>query len=64
MQDMVDTNRQASGEKNGIVKLTQKDVLDIRELYAKGGVTQEELGLTYGVTQQNIYYVVSGSTWK
>lgn len=39
-------------------KLTEADVLAIRELYAAGGISQREIGERYGVTQASISSVI------
>lgn len=44
--------------------LTAEQVLEIRQRYAKGGVTHEDLGLRYGVTRKVIGSVISGLTYK
>lgn len=49
------------GERNGTVKLTAANVLEIRKL-AKNH-TQRYLGNLFGVTQANIQYITSRSTW-
>jgi hypothetical protein len=44
--------------------LTDAQVLQIRQRYARGGVTHEELGLRYGVTRKVIGSVITGLTYK
>lgn len=52
-------------EKNGMSKLKSiEEARDIRRRYAEGGVTQEELGQDYKVTQANISDIVNHRTWK
>lgn len=64
MQDMVDAGRQASGEANGNADLTGDQVLEIRQQYATGLVSQRALARAYGVSQGTIWQIVSGKTWK
>lgn len=45
-------------------KLTEKDVVDICELYASGDYTQKELAEMYGLANCTIYNIVNGFTWK
>ncbi len=45
-------------------KLTMEQAVEIRSLYAAGGVTQDQLGERYGVTQGAIWMIVSGLTFK
>ena len=52
------------GEKHGMAKLSQKDVVKIRELYATGFYSQYELGRQFGVTNWAIYRIVHHKTWK
>ena len=56
--DMLIKNRQkkpesaAKGENNGNSKLNEKQILEIRDLYAKGVLNQYELAKNYGVSQK------------
>ncbi|WP_051005656.1 helix-turn-helix domain-containing protein [Halobacillus halophilus] len=45
-------------------KLTENDVKEIRKRYAKGGITQKELGEIYGVSTFPISTVVNRKGWK
>lgn len=45
-------------------KLKEEQVIEIREIYAKGGVTQESLGNAYGVTQPTVNNLLHRKTWK
>ena len=51
------------GEKSGNAKLTEVDVLKIRELHDLGK-TSRELGELYRVTAENIWCIVTRKTWK
>ncbi len=62
--DMVCKGRQAKGEKNGQVKLTQEQVKEIRKRYAAGGVFQKELAREYGISNQQISKIVNRIWWK
>lgn len=44
-------------------KLTDEQVVEIREAYARGGVTQVDLAEGYGVTQGLISGIVNGRRW-
>jgi len=48
------------GEDNSMVKLTDKQVEEIRTLYAKGDLNQMELAIKYGVCFQTISRTVRG----
>jgi hypothetical protein len=54
----------AKGEKNNRSFLTEKDVLEIRELYSAGGYSSRKIGDMYGVTKQNIFHIVKQKSWK
>ena len=55
--------RYGKGENNPNSKLTDADVLDIRRLYADGGVTYRSLSEYYGVDHTLIYQVVRRKRW-
>lgn len=52
-----------SGSERWSSKLTESDVITIRERYAAGGVTYYVLADDYGVTFQNIWHIVHRKTW-
>jgi hypothetical protein len=62
--DMIAKNRQAKGEENGQSKLTDPDVINIRELFQAGGVTQTQLSLQFGVSKTTISDVIRRKVWK
>jgi hypothetical protein len=64
MDDKVRANRQSrsSGSSNGLAKLTEKQVIDIRE--NKDNLSQGKLGKIYGVNHSTIGNILSGKTWK
>ena len=51
------------GTKHGMHKLTDANVLKIRELYAAGGIRQKDLGQMFGVCREMISYVVNRKNW-
>jgi hypothetical protein len=53
----------ARGEKNGLAKLTEKKVLEIREIYSQGKTNYKKLGEEYGVDQTVIGRIVRYETW-
>ena len=53
-----------SGSDNGNAKLTETEVLAIREKYASGKIFQRELAKEYGVTQTHISYLVREKNWR
>lgn len=52
------------GERSPLSKLTDADVLSIREIYANGGVSQSALGERFGVSQTQIGFIVRGCQWR
>ena len=63
-RDAVKRGRTARGERSNTAKLTEFQVRRIREEYAKGGVSQRELGRRYGVDHTTIGHIVRGNKWK
>lgn len=65
MNDMVERGRCADqrGERGPRAKLSGKDVLDIREEYAKGVLTQTMLADVYGVTPSAVSLAIRGVNW-
>jgi hypothetical protein len=51
------------GERNGVAKLTYKDVIAIRSL-PKNKWLQRDIAKQYGVAQETISHVLRGTTWK
>lgn len=64
MQDMVDKGRSApqEGSQNHSAKLTDADILQIREL-AGEGVRHADIAKRYGVHRATVSYIVGGKTW-
>lgn len=59
VQDKVNKDRQAKGVKNGRSKLTESDVINIRE----SDKSNKELGILYGVNRRTIYSIKKNITW-
>ncbi len=58
-QDMKEKNRQAKGEKHGRCKLTEKQVLQIRQEVG----SQKSIAKKYGVSRREIGFIKSGKKW-
>lgn len=56
-------NNPAKGERNSKSKLTNKEAEFVRKLYRKGGVTQNELAIRYGVHQVCISLIIRNKTY-
>lgn len=50
------------GEANGKSKLTEKEVIKIKQL--KEEYSQQQLAIKFNTHQTNIHYILSGKTWK
>lgn len=66
VRDMQHKSRdnKAHHERVNTSKLTVDQVMEIRRLYDAGGMFQHELGKMFGVSQQNIFRIVHGETWR
>jgi len=52
-----------SGEENGCAKLTEEQVRRIRES-CRSGLSQAKTAVLFGVSQSNVWMIVSGKTWR
>lgn len=64
MQDMTEKRRVSHGSERPLAKLTDDKVIEIRNRHAKGGITQHELGLEYGVCSSIINTIIRRKRWK
>lgn len=56
-------NLSVKGENHGRAKITNRDVVQMRQLY-KNGKTPAELAKKYGISQSNVSRIVRGRAWK
>lgn len=63
-RDMTDRERQARGERQGSAKLTEAQVLEIRNIAAGGNVRHSLIAKQFGVSQAQIGHIVTGRRWK
>jgi len=56
-------DRKAVGVDAGPSKLTEKDVLEIRDQY-RNGITSKQIGDKYGVCNNSVMAIVKRKTWK
>jgi hypothetical protein len=56
-------NTRLYGEHNGKAKLTRADVLAIRRMCRRGGVSQKTIAGRFGVSEATVSYVVNGGRW-
>ncbi len=64
MKDMTDKKRRVVGEDSHYSKLSEKHILEIRELYSTGNYTQRELSKRYNISFQGIHVIVKRKSWK
>lgn len=46
-----------------LTKLTPQTVLDIRQEWARGGITMKALALKYSIHRGHVSRVINGKTW-
>jgi len=63
-RDMIDKRRNAYGERASSSLLTNRQVLDIRNRYAAGGVYQRDLAAEYKVNRVTITDITRGKQWR
>jgi len=56
-------NRQVRGEKNGMKKLTEREINEIRRVYDHGKLNQTELAEIFGVSQSAISKIIRMQRW-
>jgi hypothetical protein len=52
------------GERSGRAKLTEADVLEIRRIYAMGGISHAALATRFGIKRTSIGYIVLRKNWR
>lgn len=57
-------DRAAHGERHSNARLTNADILEIRNLYANTNMFVKAIGAQFGVTHQAVRAIVKGRTWK
>lgn len=63
MRDAANKGRTARGERHPHAKLTERQVSDIRKLYA-GGLAKVRIAELFGVNSTTVHYVVTGHAWR
>lgn len=63
MQQKAERGRSAKGEDHGSAKLTEEQVLEIRQRFAEGGVSKTALAEEYGVSRTTIRRLVRREIW-
>lgn len=62
--DMVEKRRNVSGEKSGLSKLTEIQVIEMRNKYKNDNCSLRDLSKHYGITRENVWCIVKNKTWK
>ena len=62
--DSIRKNRFVKGSKNGMAKLTEDSVTEIRRLYHSRDYTLADLSKKFGTGSDNIWSIVRGKTWS
>lgn len=62
--DKLRKGRVRRGKDNGQAKLTETDVVYIRQLHALGAASYETLAAMFNVTHGNVALIIKGKTWK
>jgi hypothetical protein len=52
------------GINHNMVKLSECDVLNIKNEYCFGNLTQKQLAIKYDISQSQIHRIISGKHWK
>lgn len=63
-RDKFEKDRQAKGETVGSSKLTEKQVIEMREMYSFRKCTYKDLALKYGVSKDTVQKAVRGIYWR
>jgi hypothetical protein len=63
-QDELIHGTRVTGERHGLAKSNAKQVLEIRNEYARPSATLAMLAMRYGMDQSSIADIVRGTTWK
>jgi hypothetical protein len=64
-QDMMNKMRNIyhCGSKSVLSKLTEEKVIEMRDRYAKGGITQRKLALEYGIGYKAVCKIINRQRW-
>jgi|LakMenE18May11ns_1017448.scaffolds.fasta_scaffold8303408_2 hypothetical protein len=52
-----------SKENNGNAKLTQEQVLELRDLHKKGGMTERTLASQFGISKTHAHRIINNLSW-
>jgi hypothetical protein len=63
VEDMISKGRHCFGERNGASKINEESVVNIRQMYSKGDVTQREIAVIFGITVGQVSNIVLHKRW-
>jgi hypothetical protein len=63
MADMAEKRRSPIGERNGMAKLTEAEVHQIRAIREKTGRSYRDIGEQFGVSTTAIRFIIVGERW-
>ncbi len=63
MRDCVAKNRMPKGSENPFSKLTESDVIRIRQLYSTGAMNGIQLANKFGIRSQTVYQIIHRQCW-
>lgn len=63
-RDMTSRKRQAFGERQGSARLTEEDILEIRQLYSDRSIKLEEIADRYQIVPNFVSQIALGQKWK
>jgi predicted XRE-type DNA-binding protein len=52
------------GSRNSEAKISEADVIEIREMYATGNWLQREIGELFGIGQCQVSHIIRGNGWR
>lgn len=64
LKNRYDKVKRAKGERHGMRKLSESDVIQIRELYKPGETPLRTVAATFGVSLQTISRIINKKNWK
>lgn len=64
VQDRQDRNRQARGITHGRHKLTEEEIISIRNLYATGKYIQQDIADEFNISRSHICNILNDKFWK
>ncbi|MFF1834242.1 helix-turn-helix domain-containing protein [Streptomyces sp. NPDC058231] len=64
VQDMVEADRQARGERQGRAVLSAEQIRQMRQEYIPRVITQAFLANKYGISRSHVANILRGAEWK